>query len=135
MFFGQNSGPVKSIVDEVLSCICLVFKGIGLLISVLGHPVRWYGVPIFNFIFPILICCYFITLNVLIAEVILVAEGSQYSTGQGCFQQEFEGSAEDANLKVDLEATMKGSGKDGLGHVVLSNLLSSPDEIIPEGNK
>ena len=41
-------------------------------------------------------------------------------TGQGCLWQEFEGSAEGVNLKVDLEATMKGSGKDGLGHVVLS---------------
>ena len=42
------------------------------------------------------------------------------STGQGCFWQEFEGSAEGVNLKVDLEVTMKGSGKDGSGHIVLS---------------
>ena len=40
-------------------------------------------------------------------------------TGQGCFQQEFEGSAEGVNLKVDLEATMKGSRKDRSGHIVL----------------
>ena len=41
-------------------------------------------------------------------------------TGQGCFRQEFEGSAEGVNLKVDLEATMKGSRKDRSGHIVLS---------------
>ena len=69
--FGRNMGPIESIVDEALGCLCLGFKVVGLLIFVLSYPIIRYGV--FNFVFPILISCYFVTLDVLIAEVILVA--------------------------------------------------------------
>ena len=71
--FGRNMGPIESIVDEALGCLCLGFKVVGLLIFVLNYPIIRYGVFIFNFVFPILISCYFVTLDVLIAEVILVA--------------------------------------------------------------
>ena len=73
---GETWDPcIESIVDEALGCLCLGFKVVGLLIFVLSYPIIRYGVFIFNFVFPILISCYFVTLDVLIAEVILVGVG------------------------------------------------------------